>query len=81
MGPSSMSPSLRCVMDLVRRDEEPRQEGRAETRRERHVGGIPARGHQDASDPRHVVTGVEGIPPAAQVGFKPGAEIHRIIQR
>jgi len=44
------------------------------------VGGVPAGGHQDASDAWGVVPGVEGPPAIAEINFEPGAEIHGAIR-
>src|ERR1700694_2551555 len=47
---------------LIADDEEFDQVHPAKTRGQRHVGGVAPRGHQDAADPRMIVTGVERVP-------------------
>src|SRR5262249_58493767 len=42
------------------------------------VGRIASSRNQDASDARRIVSGVERVPAAAEIGLEPGAEIHRI---
>jgi hypothetical protein len=46
---------------------------------DRDVGGIAPAGHQDATDARLVVAGIERVPAAAEIDFEPGAEVHRRI--
>jgi hypothetical protein len=43
---------------------------------DRDVGGVAPARHQNASDARHVVAGVERVPAPAEIGLKPRAEIH-----
>src|ERR1700722_19016024 len=43
----------------------------------RDVGGIAATCHQGAADARLVVASVKRVPAAAEIGFEPGAEVHR----
>src|SRR5262249_13616744 len=49
-----------------------------EGRRDGDVGRIASSRNQDASDARRIVSGVERVPAAAEMGLEPGAEIHRI---
>jgi hypothetical protein len=49
---------------------------RAKRSQERNIGGGAASGHENSSDARAIVAGVEGQPFSVKVGFEPGAEIH-----
>src|ERR1035438_9633900 len=42
-----------------------------------YVGCVASSGHQYAADARMIVAGVEGPPAIFEIGFEPGAEIHR----
>src|SRR5581483_3372515 len=64
--------------DFVTDDNEFGEVHPPETRRQRHVGGVAPGRHQDAADPRHDVTGIEGIPPAREISLEPAGEIHRL---
>ena len=52
-------------------------QGNAERRCDRNVCGITARGDQDSSNARFVVTRIKSPPAIAKVDFEPGAEVHR----
>ena len=50
----------------------------AEGRCHGHIGGVASAGHEHPTNAGSVVTGVKGVPLAAQERFEPGAEVHRI---
>ena len=58
---------------------ESRECARAERGHDRDVGGVAPARHQDATDAPLVVTGIERVPAATDIGFEPAAEIHRRI--
>src|SRR5687768_11509054 len=62
---------------LERGDLEVGQGARAEIGGDRYIGRIPPPRHQDASDPRLVVPGVECVPLTRKIHLEPSAEVHR----
>src|SRR5262245_14049640 len=84
---SVLSPAAVCLRavtstgQLVRDDTEPGQPCSTENGGERHVGGISTARHHDSTDARGVVTGIECIPLAAQVGLEPCTEVHGLRRR
>src|SRR5665213_2858615 len=68
-----------CVRsnDLIRPDFELSEGRRAERGGQRGIDGVSAVGHENAADARDVVSGVEGVPLAAQKRLEPSAEVHR----
>src|SRR5450432_1805861 len=67
----------RLGLHLFGDDLEPRQWRGPEGRRDCDIGGVAAARHDDASDARMIVPGVQGKPPPAEIDLEPGAEIHR----
>src|SRR6266540_3260541 len=56
---------------------EARQRARTKRGQDRSVGGITPACHQDTTDARVIMAGIEGVPAAAEIDFEPRAEIHR----
>src|SRR5512144_690390 len=66
---------------LVRPHPEALQDARPERGAEGDIDRVPASRHQDASDARHVVPRVEGIPMPIEPRLEPGGKVHRPVRR
>src|SRR5215472_4162623 len=63
------------LTDFIRPDVEALERVRAKRGYDGDIGGVAALRDQHTPDPRHVVPSVKGIPPAADIGFKPRGKI------
>src|SRR5271168_428692 len=75
------TPRLSCASDERSRnffgeDLEAGEGARAERGHDRDVGSVAPACHQDAADARLIVTGIECVPAASEIGLEPCAEIH-----
>src|ERR1039458_652527 len=67
--------------DLVGYHLEARERAGAKRSHDRNVSGVAPACHQDATDARLVVAGIECVPSLAEINFEPSAEVHRRIFR
>src|SRR5580704_1242000 len=66
-----------ALRNLVADNEEILQVGDSERRRQSNVGGVAPDSHENATDARRVVAGVEGPQAAGKIDFEPGGKVHR----
>src|SRR5450432_3352364 len=62
--------------DLLGYHIEARERARAKRGDNCNVCCIASARHQNTSDARRVMAGIEGVPPPAEISFEPGTEIH-----
>src|SRR5688500_6821592 len=65
------------IHDFLRDDSKAEERGGSNRRRDSNISGIPSASHQYPTHGRCVVAGVECVPTPPEIGFEPGAEIHR----
>ena len=67
--------------NFVGHDLEPGEGRRPIAGGERHIGGVATAADQYAAYALAIVARVESVPMPAEIGFEPGAEIHRRVGR